>query len=204
MWYDMNMKYIKLDEIADVFAGVNFSSRQDSSHTVEGIPILNVANITDEGRITGEYKTMNADRDMSRFTVRQGDLVISSRGTVAKAAIVEKEQDGFIISSNLIGVRMKNNKIPAEFLDLYLRSIYGRREVLKVQKSSAMFVHLTVNSVRSINIPIASEEEMVKVKNFLNLSKTITAMITEQMKIISDLQNSLMGEIMEEEAGNDS
>lgn len=158
----------QLSRIAEkIFQGIS-PSRRTKSHSGKSIPIINVKDIVN-GRINADgidtiYLASN--KDFERYVVRTNDVVITCRGTVLKSAVVPEECDGFLVASNLIVIRLKENFEPA-LLSAYLQSMKIQKTLLANSRSSTMQVAFTVSDIGIIEVPLLPIETQKKLSGLI-------------------------------------
>lgn len=98
--------------------------------------LINLADITEEGTViySEDTKIEPEKKWIDLYEIEEGDLIISSRGTLTKIAIVGKDVKPAILSGNLLLVRLNSNKYNVNVLKFYLESPVGQKllEGLKI------------------------------------------------------------------------
>ena len=87
-----------------------------------GTPIITVEHLG-ENRIIHETMPRVSDEDKSRlskYVLRDGDIVFSRVGSVDRRSLVRKEEDGWLFSGRCLRVRPDRNKIDPVFLSYFL------------------------------------------------------------------------------------
>lgn len=153
----------RLDYYSDVNCGPFGSEITSSDYVEEGVPLLRISNITKEGEIdTSDLIFISKEKasKLQSTQVHAGDLVISQRGTLGLPAVVPEGFPVSNISANLIAIR-NLREISAEFVQLYLSSSVGGKQVERTQ-SGQVQGKITTEDVASILIPsIPIEQELV-------------------------------------------
>ena len=115
-----------------------------------GTPIITVEHLG-ENRITRSNLPRVSDEDkkrLSRYTLREGDIVFSRVGSVDRRALVRKDEDGWLFSGRCLRVRVDTKKICPEFLS-WLFGLEGfKQHIRRVAVGATM---------PSINTKILSE-----------------------------------------------
>ncbi|MGB8952286.1 MAG: hypothetical protein WCC06_06435, partial [Candidatus Aminicenantales bacterium] len=81
-----------------------------------------------------------------------------------KVAIVPKDVEKLLITSNLIAIRLSEDISP-EFLVAYLRSQKGQRALLSRATSSIMQLVFNVSDVQDIEVPVPPSSLQEKIAN---------------------------------------
>ncbi len=158
---------IEIGDIADVIRGVNLPSRRQMENADgKRYPVLQIRDIEN-----GEIQFEKLDvfpiqtRDVERVTAKPGDILVSSRGTQQKIAIVPG-YDGVIVVSNMfVIIRItSNSEVNPLYIKRFLESPVGQY-YFEVNQSGSITTVLTPNDIKSIDFPLVSLEqqnEMVK------------------------------------------
>lgn len=158
---------VQIGEIAEVIRGVNLPSRRQMESTDgELFPVIQIRDIEN-----GEIQFEKIDqfpiqtRDIQRVTAQPGDILVSSRGTQQKIAIVP-EYDGTILVSNMfIIIRLHSDKeINPSYIKRFLESPVGQY-FFEAHQSGSIATVLTPNDIKSIELPllpIEQQNEMIK------------------------------------------
>lgn len=197
------MKRKKIADIADVIAGINFPPRGKSFGSGEEFPVINVSNLDKSGLIKGPFKKLRVEnrRDIVRYQVQGGMILISARGTRYKTALVPEDMEGYVLTSNLIGIDVKDNSIDPAFIELFLRSRYGRKELERHSKVQGMMIMFNVSQIESIELPngIFDESIMERCSRLLSLHKEMNNIVEAIRKDLSDMPDALIEEVMRDD-----
>jgi restriction endonuclease S subunit len=138
-----------------IFVGIA-DARQRGDGGERELPLLNVRDLQDghvppAGAIA--KRTVPAEADVERYTVRGDDVVITCRGTQLKVASITPSSEGALISANLIAIRAGAELLPAVLL-VFLQSPAGQKALLQRGRSSTSSLSLTPRSVGELSIPV--------------------------------------------------
>ncbi|WP_077614764.1 N-6 DNA methylase [Caenibacillus caldisaponilyticus] len=158
---------VQIGDIAEVIRGVNLPTRrQVESADGELFPVIQIRDI-ENGEIRFETidQFMIQTRDVQRVAAQPGDILVSSRGTQQKIAIVP-EYDGTILVSNMfiiIRLHSKEEVDPA-YVKRFLESPIGQY-YFEAHQSGSIATVLTPNDIRSIELPllpIEQQQDMIR------------------------------------------
>jgi restriction endonuclease S subunit len=125
-----------------------------SDYAEDGVPLILIKNVLD-GQITDEGMPRVAETkaaELTRYRLRAGDIVFSRVGSVGRASVIRKHQEGWLLSGQMLRVRLENPEIDSEFLGYAIATAW-------FQKALAS---RTVGATRkSINTEILSNLPMV-------------------------------------------
>ncbi|WP_046173350.1 N-6 DNA methylase [Domibacillus indicus] len=156
---------INIEEIADVIRGVNLPSRRQMENPVGEIyPVIQLRDI-ENGTI--QFETIEKfpvqTRDIERVTAKPGDILVSSRGTQQKIAIVPEYEGTILVSNMFIIVRVASpEEVNPLYIQRFLESPAGQY-YFEVNQSGSVMTVLTPNDIKSISIPLISLKEQYEV-----------------------------------------
>ena len=119
-----------------------------------GVPVWNMDNIAIDGQMVLPFRMWISNEkydELSSYSVRDGDIVISRAGTVGKMCVARMNNQPAIISTNLIRLRLGNNLRPLHFVSLMLYC-KGRVGRLKTGADGA-FTHMNTGVLDSLVFP---------------------------------------------------
>ena len=90
------------------------------------------------------------------------DILFSRKGTFGRAAVVEKEFTDFIISSEIMRLRLKNEKLNTYYLSTFLNSKFGFYQVERRTHGVSNF-SITQEDLAGIKIPILPQKTQIKI-----------------------------------------
>ncbi len=176
---------IKLKEVANVITGYTF--RGAIIPDLEGsLFVLQAKNIKGDLVITDDVliKTSVETSHTNAF-VKDGDVVVGSRGIFRSAVVKSKEK--IIASSSIYIIRPVSDDILPEYIALYLNSNIGKNKISKVV-TGAYIKNLLRRNLENFEIPVLSIE---KQKNLIALYKNI-----KKQRELTDRKNQLKQNII--------
>lgn len=136
-----NMKMVEFSKIAQIRRGVQVNKgKLDALNTGSNRShyLISIGNITDGKIIVNESDMIQIERKWEGvYEVKQGDLLITSKGSQFKVAIVEEDIKA-IVSANLFIVRVYDDKYIPEVLKYYLESELGQNLIQGIIKGTAI------------------------------------------------------------------
>lgn len=163
---------LRLSDVAVIRRGVQatkskldiLNKSNDKSHYLIGL-----GNIIDGKIILNEEDKIAAeDRWIDLYEVREGDILLTSKGSALKIAIVDKDIKNAILSSNLFLIRLNQNKYKPEVLKYYLESTKGQ-ELLSTIMKGAVIKSISNRDLEALIVPNID----------INKQTTISQMILE-------------------------
>ncbi len=162
----------------DVLKTGPFGSNLKSSYFIsEGVPVLSIGSLGEDGIIESELFHL-AEEVASRFEdyrVREGDVVFSRVADVGRCHLITKRERDYIISSNLIRIRMDHEKMIPGYLILLLKhSRFVRDQIARMTTQAAGRLLVNTQTLAKLRFPVPS--------------------LSEQ-RVLVDLENDLRGGI---------
>lgn len=154
---------IVLEDIAEVIRGAQVARKTD---VIEkgGAYFINIKDIRDK-----RLRLENADhvsRENSvckeKYKIRQEDILITSKGTALKLAIVEDSPPEAYISGNITMIRVNRSKYNPYVLFEYLNSKQGQIALERIQSGTTIRI-LSNASLKKLKIPQYNETFMEEI-----------------------------------------
>lgn len=170
-------KKVALKDFAEIFRGKAVSKKDPTGN----IGVINIANMDELGiDYSGLDYIEETERKASRYLLEDGDVLISSRGTILKVAIFNEQSFPCIPSSNLIVIR-PNEDLLGQYLKIFLESSIGLKLIKSIQRGTTV-VNINYKDLAQLEIPILSlkeqkeiienyEEEMDRYKTTIETAK---------------------------------
>ncbi|MDU5082731.1 N-6 DNA methylase [uncultured Tissierella sp.] len=154
---------IELRDVAEkIFRGVQIpkttferaKNGKDKSHYVLNLSDINEVGITLDNNSLVEPQ----QRWIKNYELKQGDVILSARGTVIKSAVVEGDLPPIIASGNLVVIRLKKNKYNSYLLKFYLDSPLGKTFLEGLQTGTSVNV-INSRNLEGLMIPKVDIQE---------------------------------------------
>lgn len=147
---------IELGKIAAVTRGVQINKEEERVLSENGTHfLLNIRNIED-GFITCDDCSLIREKTYAwrdKFEIREDDIVLTTKGTVFKMALVRKNPPLAFISGNLTIIRVNRKYYHPYVLYEFLQSDEGRARLESVQTGTTIKV-LNSSSLMKIKVPM--------------------------------------------------
>lgn len=178
----------KLGEICESDLGKTLNQSKDKGELYPYLCSINV--LWDKFDFTVVKQARFDDKELERYTVRKGDLLICEGGDIGRAAIWN--QDNPILYQNALHrVRLINNDVIPRFVMLFLKYLklsgvldtrYGKGVTIK---------HLVKSSLLSIPIPVPERAEQERIVGELDCLSRIIAAKRAQLRELDTLAQSI-------------
>ena len=191
---------MKLNSICkDVYRGYQVSSNEikQFSENINGreeYQIVNITNITD-GNIDSDLTKIYPDTDkMDKYLLQDKDLLVSSKGTLSKFAVVEiKNSEKYIPSGNFTILRLDTNVINPYYLKIFFESNKGTAIINSI-KSGGVLPAINLSQFKEINIPVPSIEEQNRIVNRYLAKTDEIIMIKNKLKKLEESLTDIANE----------
>lgn len=202
-------KKFKKTELGEIPLEWKIMSLNDISEEIYRYPTYYNIQYVSQGipEIRGEIIELNGklDNDLSKYrfisnvtaarfprtTLKEGDFVISVRGTMGKAAIIPKFLGGANITANLIRISPNRNIVFPLFLhQVFLSNRF--QEILNTASSSTTIKTIKASELKRIKFAIPSIQEQKRIAQILSSWDTKIKEDICQYAKLEDLKNGLM------------
>jgi type I restriction enzyme S subunit len=200
-WDSIPIKYI-LEKNKDSIRTGPFGSQLKSDDMVsEGIKIYNQRTVYDEDFLKGEiYITPEKYETMKGFTVLNGDILISSRGTIGKMTIVPNGSEIGVLHPCLIRLRVDVGLISKRYLWWYMNHSSLFLESVKYESNSTTIDVIYSNVLTEIRFPLPPIKEQKQIVDYLDeQTKKIDSTIekeTQRIELLKEYRQSLISEVV--------
>ncbi|WP_215192713.1 N-6 DNA methylase [Exiguobacterium sp. s7] len=184
---------VELKELATIIRGMNTPPKKDLEQQEGDYHLLQLADVQD-GKI--QFQQLNGidlePEKVNAYEVKEGDILLSSRGTAIKIAIVPALDRKLIASHNFIIIR-PNDNVNSYFIKSFLESPIGTYYISSKQKGTAVTV-LSVKDIESILLPEVDMETQNELgEQFLNADNELA----EVIRLAKEKYGSLYYELYE-------
>ncbi|MGL5575139.1 MAG: N-6 DNA methylase [Sarcina sp.] len=133
--------------------------------------LVSLANLVDGKVVLGEEdKIVAEDKWVEKYELREGDVLLTSKGSTIKTAIVDKSIENAILSANLVLIRVDKAKYDAEFLKYYLDTNIGRKLLGTIMKG-AIIMSISNKDLESFMVPDIDITKQKSIMSMVNIAK---------------------------------
>jgi type I restriction enzyme, S subunit len=195
----MNFRKRKLGEFA---AEVRYGTSKASSQRGWGDPVLRIPNVLGDQLSLGDlaYVDLRA-ADVAKLELRDGDLLLvrtnGNPNYVGRSAVFRRPDDRtWVYASYLIRVRLTGELLP-EYVNVFLGSERGRRELLRRVTTSAGNHNINSNSIRLLSIPVPQDfDQQRAIADLADASRQVSVALKARLDALSALKKSLMRDLL--------
>lgn len=122
--------------------------------------------------------------------VRAGDLVLTTLGPQFKCAVVDEENDGALISENIIAMTLLSRD-PAEYVASYLNSPFGQKELQNRASGTSHIVRISPRVLPEVEVCLPPESMRSEVfelfRTYYGYERVLSRERETRMKIMDAL-----------------
>lgn len=144
------------------------SALRKSDMVKNGVPIYEQQHAIYNHRNFRYFISNEKANNLSRFMVKEGDIILSCSGTVGRTSIIKSADEKGVINQALLILRIDSNKINVRFLEHFLNSSYGKKKILSNTNGSAQVNICKREEFEKIKIPLPKIDEQNKIVNILD------------------------------------
>jgi len=152
---------IPIRQLGDVAERIFVGMPTKASETIDGGRpgnVLTVRALTGTGVDPSQLTEVDlGGKDVDRYRVVAGDVLVSARSTSLRTAVVPKGLEGVIINATVLGIRCSEALEP-RLLVAYLESSEGRAALEAVAQSATAQMNVTVAGISKILVPIPPKD----------------------------------------------
>lgn len=145
-----------LGNIASVQTGPFGSQLHKDDYVDSGTPIITVEHLV-ENKISHENLPLVSDEDkirLSKYILKEGDIVFSRVGSVDRCAYVSKNEDGWLFSGRCLRIRVDETKVNPRYLSYYFAQSSFKSYIRKIAVGATMpSLNTAIMSELELNLP---------------------------------------------------
>ena len=167
-WRLVTLGEICKESGGDIQTGPFGSQLHASDYVTYGTPSIMPKNIAVEGIDTTDIARISEEdaARLSKYLVRDGDIIYSRRGDVEKCALVTRDEEGWLCGTGCLRIRLGATAlISAEFLHAYLSHSSVREWVVRHAVGATM-PNLNTSILAALPVPVPSDTEQDTIGSF--------------------------------------
>jgi type I restriction enzyme S subunit len=200
----MNCIGVRLGEICQEI--YRYPTYYDIEYLDTGIPEIRGELITSDGSIDlnrqkWRFISKNTSSKFPRTVLREGDLVMSVRGTIGKIGLIPQEFVGANITANLIRISPNRLRVNERYLWRYMRSTEFINS-LDNASSSTTIKTIKAPDLKDIRIPLPPLEEQKRIAEILDRAEELRSKRREAIAELDTLIQAIFLEMFGDPAFN--
>lgn len=143
-----------LAEIVEISVGIRQNRLKQGGNVFAYVKANNIKDF----EIENVSEKLKDKSPVENAMLQENDIVVTRSGTVGNVALVRNLNEKFLISDNVIKLRVKDRQIDPRYLVAFLASELGQAQI-KQQSTGTTIKGISINGLARILIPILSLQE---------------------------------------------
>lgn len=149
-----------LSELVEILTGLPLRRQQADNADATEYPVIRLKNLTDNWVLNDaealDRMRLEGGAKLMRYRVQEGDVLVTSRGTVTNAAMVGKDVEGAIVSANILILRPTGGLSSGALL-AWLQTPRVQHDLQAHSRGSTVLV-VSRADIGKLMVPVLSEE----------------------------------------------
>ena len=174
--------------ITDVVRGV--AVRTPKISDADTVEVINIKDIND-GRIDTaslEKRVVTSAKSSNYEAIREGDIVIATRGPQFRVGVADKQAEGHLITSNLIALRLDQQKVLPGVLAAYLNSPDGQHNLTAISKGVTV-PSIGQKELLGITVPLPPMEAQQHIKDYLQSTEDYLTTLRAEEEAVKKIRD---------------
>lgn len=178
------VKKARLSEVAEVFRGKAVVDKVDNGN----VAVINISDISQAGIDYSKLDTINEEeRKISRYLLKDGDVIVATKGANIKVGVFKEQYRPCIVSSNLCVIRPNPRLLNGTYLKLFLESDIGIK-LLKTLQRGTTIVNINYQDICQLEVPTPTLDDQFEIANEYEAGLKL---YTETIKAAEQAWNSI-------------
>jgi type I restriction enzyme S subunit len=189
-WDVIKIKHIAGNCSIPVQTGPFGAQLHADDYVNEGIPFILIRNVN-HGKINNTNIPFVSEEDAERlfmYRLKADDIVFSRVGSLGRAALVTNREEGWLISGQMLRLRLKDKRINRNYL-VYLFQSKLSEEYVSYESVGSTRESLNTEILSNFILPLPPLPDQTAIANFLDKKNAkIDAVIEKDKKLIALLK----------------
>ncbi|HHY42586.1 MAG TPA: hypothetical protein GX514_07045 [Thermoanaerobacterales bacterium] len=200
-WNIIKMKYLLSPKKHSIKAGP-FGSQLKNDDMISGnIKVYNQKTVLDNDFKSGDYYIESYKyEELRAFEVFSGDLLVTTRGTIGKTAIVPKDAEKGILHPCLIKIRLNPDKVLNEYVNVIFNNTKIVTNQIMLESNATTIDVIYTDTLKNLVLPIPPLEEQKSIIDFVDATideiDGVISSIKIQIQKLKEYRQSLIFEVV--------
>lgn len=201
-WKIVRLKDVCLQEKNAIKTGPFGSHLKGDDLKLTGdVPVYNQRNVIDGNFDDIKYFVSSQKAEqLSNFFTKHNDLLITARGTIGRAAILDEIYPNGIIHPCLIAIRLDRQKCHLNWLLYFINDTSVFTDEIIINSNATTIDVIYTGTLKNIHIPLPPYEEQRAIAEYLDREVSridrIVELLTAQQERYDQLKRSLITEVI--------
>lgn len=154
-----------------------------------GVPFLSIGNVQDQGIDLHRVKYLHKEtKNLEKYRISQGWLLITRSGTVGETILVPKEVDRYLASEHFIRVVLKDKSYNPDYILTFLRSALGKSQIER-EIYGAVVDEISIDSIKGMKIlipPKPAQDNLLQLMNEAKKKRNTRLLEAEELRLQGD------------------
>jgi len=191
-WIVLPIKYLIQDKRGSIKTGPFGSHLKNSDMKIKGTTkVINQKNVISKNlELVNHFINSKKSEELQSFKIYQNDLLITTRGTIGRTLIVEKDIGKAILHPCLLRLQIEERKVLNELISLLIQDSHYVLEQILVKSNATTIEVIYSDSLLNIDIviPPTIKEQSILLKFLTQKTKKIDTLIKKQQTLIELLK----------------
>lgn len=190
-WELRKLKYILKSEKYNIKTGPFGTQLKGNDLREEGeIPVYNQRNVIDnQFNAPTLFVTLDKAKELAGFHTKPNDVLITSRGTIGKAAILPDSVKEGVLHPCLIALRINQDLVTLKYLLYYINGFEGFAINVFLESNATTIEVIYTDTLKNIFVTLPQLEEQKQIVSYLDTETSkIDSRIAKRRKQIELLQ----------------
>lgn len=188
---------VKLGQLTSKVGSGSTPKGGASAYVPIGIPLIRSQNVRDG--YLDQTDTVKIDlathSKMKGSHVHPNDVLLNITGaSIGRSCVVPESFIEGNVNQHVCIIRPKNQQLHSPFLNYYLSSSYGQKQI-DISQAGGGREGLNFEAIKSFNVPIPCAQEQQKIAAFLTSVDTKISQLTEKHLLLKEYKKGVMQQI---------
>ena len=163
-WEIKNVKQLSTLKKEAVVTGPFGLMLHSSDYVSEGTPLILIKNLQN-GKIVDDDIPKISDKDvqrLSRYKVKEGDMIFSRVGRVGSSVLIEEEHNGWLFSGQTLRIRFENPELNSKYVKYYFHSnLFNRVLIPELLGATRDSINTKILEEFPVIVPPKKEQDQI-------------------------------------------